>query len=192
MRKVIVSNLISLDGFIGRANGDIDWFVTNEEFFEDTPDQLDEADTFLFGRVTYEGMASYWPTQAAISDQPEIAERMNRFAKVVFSKTLDQADWNNSRLVKSDLGAEVARLRQQPGKDMLIFGSGQIVAALTQLGLIDEYRIFLNPVILGSGRPMFAGVTTSPRLRLLATKPLKSGVVALTYAPEAGRTSESG
>ena len=180
MRKVIVSNLVTLDGYIARPNGDIDWFVTNDEFFEDTPDQLDEADTLLYGRVTYQGMASYWPT--APSDP--IADRMNRFAKVVFSKTLTSADWNNSRLVKTDLGDEVRRLKGQPGKDMLIFGSGQIVAALTNLGLIDEYRIFLNPVVIGGGISMFAGVDKTVKLKLLASKPLKSGVVVLTYAPE--------
>ena len=185
MRKVIVSNLISLDGFIARPNGELDWFVTNDEFFEDTPDQLDEADTLLFGRVTYESFASYWPTEMAAEQNPgAIRDRMNNFQKVVFSTTLSEATWKNSRLVKSDLGAEVTRLKQQPGKDILIFGSGQIVAALTQLGLIDVYRIFLNPVILGSGIPMFAGVTKSVKLKLLLSKTLKSGVIALDYAPE--------
>ncbi len=183
VRKVIVSNLMTLDGYIARPNGDLDWFVTNDEFFDDTPDQMDQADTLLYGRVTYEGMASYWPTEMAAQQNPAaIRDRMNAIAKVVFSKTLDHADWNNSRIVKGDLGEEVRRMKQQPGKDMIIFGSGQIVAALTQLGLIDIYRIFLNPVIIGSGIPMFSdGI----KLKLLSSKTLKNGVVVLEYAPEA-------
>src|SRR5258707_14695564 len=113
MRKVIVSNLVTLDGYIARPNGDLDWFVTNDEFFEDTPNQLDEADTLLYGRVTYEGMASFWLSEAADA-QPAIRDRMNAFTKVVFSKTFTSADWNNSRIVKTDLGDEVRRLKQQP------------------------------------------------------------------------------
>ncbi|HVU11639.1 MAG TPA: dihydrofolate reductase family protein [Phototrophicaceae bacterium] len=183
MRKVIVSNLMTLDGSIGRPNGDLDWFVTNDEFFDDTPDQMDQADTLLYGRVTYEGMASYWPTAMAAQQNPAaITDRMNAIAKVVFSKTLDKADWNNSRLVPGDLGEEVRRMKQQPGKDMIIFGSGQIAAALSQMGLIDIYRIFLNPVALGSGIPMF---TNTIKLKLLSSRTFKNGVVVLEYAPEA-------
>lgn len=186
MRKIIVSNLVTLDGFFAGPNGEIDWFITDNEFFEDTPGMLDQADAFLFGRVTYEGMLSYWTSPAAQTDQPEIAERMNAIPKIVFSKTLDKVEWgkwDNAQLVKGDIGEAVTRLKQQPGKDMVIFGSGEIVAALTQLGLIDEYRIFLNPLIIGGGKSMFAGVTRQVNLKLAASRTFKSGVVMLTYHP---------
>ena len=187
MRKIIVSNLVTLDGFFAGPNGEIDWFVTGEDFFEDAPEQIDLVDAILFGRVTYEGMLSYWPTPAAIEGDPIIADRMNKQTKIVFSRTLDKVEWgqwNNARLIKGDLGEEVTKLKQQPGKDMMIFGSGQIVSALTQLGLIDEYRIFLNPVVLGSGKSMFEGVSKTVKLKLLGSKTFKSGVVALTYVPD--------
>ena len=187
MRKIIVSNLITLDGFFAGPNGEIDWFITGEDFFEDTPEQIDSVDALLFGRVTYEGMHSYWLSPAAIEGDPVIAERMNSQNKIVFSKTLDRVDWgkwDNARLIKGDLGEEVRKLKQQPGKNMMIFGSGQIVAALTQLGLIDEYRIFLNPVVLGKGKSMFDGVTSTVKLKLIESKTFKSGVIGLTYVPE--------
>jgi dihydrofolate reductase len=183
MRKVIVSNLITLDGFLAGPNGEIDWHVVDEEFFTFANQQLNSADTLLFGRVTYEGMASYWPTPAAVESDPIVSGQMNSIAKIVFSKTLGKAEWQNTRLVKGDLGDEIRQLKQQAGKDMLIFGSSRIVSALTNLGLIDEYRIFVNPLILGSGKPLFAGVTQPVKLRLLRTTTYQTGVVSLDYAP---------
>src|SRR5689334_15159403 len=138
--------MVSLDGFFAGPNGELDWHVVDEEFNEFAIDQLNAMDALIFGRVTYEGMLSYWPTQIAIENDPEIADKMNTLPKLVFSKTLDRVEWgqwDNARLIKGDIGEEIAKLKQQPGKDMVIFGSGSIVSTLAQLGLIDEYRILI-------------------------------------------------
>jgi dihydrofolate reductase len=186
MRKVIVSNLVTLDGLFAGPNGEIDWHVVNDEFFEDANNLLDSVDTLLFGRVTYQGMESYWTSPAAAADDPIITGKMNNLSKVVFSKTLDKVEWKHSTLVKGDIGEQVSKLKQQPGKDMVIYGSGSIVSALTELGLIDEYRIFVVPVMLGSGKPLFQGVAKPAHLKLLRTKNYKTGVVLLDYQPDRG------
>ena len=147
MRKIIVSNLMTLDGFFAGPNGEIDWFVTGEDFFADIPEVFERVDTMLFGRVTYEGMLNYWTTPEAIAADPVIAERMNTTPKVVFSRTLDKVPWDkwdNARLAKGEIGEAVTKLKQESGKDIIIFGSGTIVSQLTQLGLIDEYWLFLK------------------------------------------------
>jgi dihydrofolate reductase len=177
MRRVIVSNLASLDGFFEGVNKELDWHVVDEEFFEYAKDMLRTADTLLFGAATYEVMAAYWPT--APSD--EIADKMNNLPKVVFSKTLKKGDWNNSRLVSSNIQEEVSKLKQQPGKDIVILGSARLASFLLPLGLIDEYRAIVNPVLLGGGKPLFSGITERIRLKLITTKVFGSGVVLLSY-----------
>src|SRR5262249_2641474 len=135
----------------------------------------------------YEGMVSYWTTPEAIKNDPIISAQMNDTPKVVFSKTLDKAEWgkwNNAKVAKGNIGDEVKKLKQQPGKDMVIFGSGDIVSALTELGMIDDYRLFVVPVILGSGKPMFTGIIKQVKLKLAEAKPLKTGVVMLSYVPD--------
>jgi dihydrofolate reductase len=186
MRKIIVSNLITLDSFFAGPNGEIDWFVTGDDFFEDMPDVYERVGTHLYGRVTYEGMLSFWTTQEAIVTMPEIAAFMNSTPKAVFSRTLDKAawgKWDNARLLKGEIAEAVTTLKQEPGKDIMIYGSGTIVSQLTQLGLIDEYWLFVNPVILGSGKPEFAGITRQVRLKLTGVKAFKSGTVRLMYEP---------
>src|SRR5579859_5463618 len=161
MRKVIVSDLVSLDGLFAGPNGDISWHVVNDEFFSYALGLLNSVDTLLFGRITYQGMLSYWTSPAAISDDAVIAEKMNTTPKVVFSKTLEKVEWgkwNNARLAKDNVADEVRKLKQQPGKDMVIFGSGSIVSALTEQGLIDDYRIIVCPVVLGDGQPLFSNI----------------------------------
>ena len=140
----------------------------------------------VFGRVTYEGMLSYWTSPEAIAAMPEIAEQMNTTSKGVFSRTLDKAEWgkwDNARLAKGEISEAVTTLKQQAGKDRIIFGSGTIVSQLTQLGLIDEYWRFINPVILGSGKPEFEGITRQIRLKLTGTKAFEGGTVRLMYEP---------
>ncbi|MGA2023039.1 MAG: dihydrofolate reductase family protein [Candidatus Sulfotelmatobacter sp.] len=166
MRKVIVSNMVSLDGFFEGVNKELDWHVVDEEFHAYARDMLRKADTLLFGAATYEVMAAYWPT--APSD--EIADRMNGLSKIVFSKTLQKVTWNNS-----------SKLKQQPGKDIVILGSAQLASFLLPLGLIDEYRAILNPVLLGGGKPLFNGITERIRLKLITAKVFGSGVVLLSY-----------
>ncbi len=175
MRRIIVSNLMSLDGFFEGPNHELDWFVVDEEFFAYARDMLRSVDTIVFGRKTYQHMANYWPSAPA----EEIADQMNNLPKIVFSGTLQSAEWKNSILVKSDAAAEISRLKQLPGKDMVILGSASLASFLLQRGLIDEYRVILNPVFLGSGRPLFQDVKQRLRLKLSRTKLFGSGVVVL-------------
>ena len=185
MRKVIVSNLVSLDGFFEGPNKELDWFVVDEEFFDYARDLLGTVDTILFGRVTYQMMESYWPAET--DNDPVITDKMNNLPKIVFSKTLSSTPWgkwNNARLVKENIPEEIRKMKQQAGKDMVIFGSGILVSDFTQLGLIDEYRIILNPVVLGKGNPLFKGLQDKLNLKLLKTKTLSSGVVILYYEPK--------
>jgi len=179
MRKIIVSNYVSLDGYFAGPNGEIDWFVWDEETAEYSKELAESIDTILFGRVTYELMASYWPT--VTTEDPMITEYMNRSVKIVFSRTLERADWKNTRLIKAMNKEEILDLKKQPGKDMVIYGSGSIVSALAQWGFIDDYRLFVNPVVLGSGKPMFKGLNERLKLKLCDIKTFHCGVVLLQY-----------
>ncbi len=185
MRRIIVSNLISLDGFMEGPNRALDWFAVDQEFFGYARELLGRVDTILFGRATYQHMAGYWPTPAAAENDPFITEKMNALPKIVFSKTLQEVGWANSRLAKKALTEEVRELKQQRGQDMVIFGSGSIVSALGQAQLIDEYRLFVNPVVLGRGTPMFRNMHDRIRLKLLETRTFNSGLVGLYYRLEA-------
>lgn len=180
MRKLIMWNMVTLDGFFeGEKPWEIDWheYVWGPELERFSLDQTSTADTLLFGRRTYEGMASYWATAKG-----QIADFMNRVAKVVFSRTLDRADWNNTRLVKENAAEEVEKLKRQPGGDILVFGSANFSATLTEHGLIDEYRLGMNPLVLGGGNPLFKSGQQRMRMRLLEATPLQSGCVILRYA----------
>ncbi len=179
MRKIIVSNLVTLDGFFAGPNRELDWFVVEEQFFDYARRQLQEVDTILYGRITYEEMASFWPTAKGIDEV--IEEKMNNLQKVVYSNSMKAANWNNSVVISGDLVKEITKLKATTGKDIVIFGSGQLVSALTDYGLIDEYRLILNPVILGKGMPEFHGLSHKVDLELSDVKKLKSGVVILYY-----------
>lgn len=177
MRKVIASNVVSLDGFFESSAKQLDWVVLDEEFFQYAREMLQAADTLLFGRLTYQHMAAHWPS----APKDEIADKMNSLHKIVFSTSLKKADWNNSRLVQGNAADEIANLKQQPGKDMVILGSATLASFLLQKALIDEYRVILNPVLIGAGNPLFKGITHRVRLKLERTKVLASGVVVLYY-----------
>jgi dihydrofolate reductase len=181
MKKIIVSNYVTLDGFFAGPQGEIDWFVWNEETVEYSKELLQAIDTILFGRMTYELMAGYWPTAAAAEEDPAIIEAMNNLPKIVFSRTLEKVGWNNAKLAKGDLGEEVTALKRRPGRDIVIYGSGSIVAALAERGLIDEYLLFVNPVVLGEGKPLFKGLKERFPLELKKTQVFKNGVVLLDY-----------
>ncbi len=174
---------MTVDGFFAGPNGEIDWHVVGPEFNEYAIGMLNTIDTFLFGRVTYDLMASYWPTPEAIKNDPIVAEKMNSLAKVVFSKTVQKAEWNNSTMFGEIVPADIMKMKQAAGKDIAIFGSGTIVSTLTDLGLIDEYRLIVNPVILGKGKSLFATLEKSRKLKLQNTKPFLSGNVLLYYSP---------
>lgn len=183
MRKIIVFLVSTADGFHEGANGEFDWPNVDEEFREFSVAQLGEVDTLLFGRATYEVMASYWPTPEAERNDPAIAPLMNEIAKVVVSTTLDRAEWNNSRIIRSDVAERVAELKDRPGKDIAIFGSSALVVSLLREGLIDEVRIMVMPIALGSGNPLFTSATGRIGLSLADTRVFKSGNVLLTYEP---------
>jgi dihydrofolate reductase len=183
MRKLLVFNLITLDGYFEGPDHDISWHMADNDLNDLSKSQLEAVDTIIFGRVTYELMASYWPSMEGSLDDPIVAGFMNKTPKVVFSKSLQQAEWQNTRLVRDDMATEIIRLKQLPGKDMIIFGSGKITSTLANAGLIDEYRIIICPVILGGGTPMFAGVNNRPKLDLISTRKFDNGNVLLTYRP---------
>ena len=184
MRKVIYQNMVSLDGFFEGSNKwEIDWHVVGEEFNETAIAWLKSYDALIFGRVTYLGMASYWPTPEAVKNDPVVADLMNKIPKIVFSRSLEKAEWNNTRVVKTDVAEEIARLKSQPGKDMAIFGSADLASGLIQRDMIDEYRIFINPVVLGQGNPLFKGLQGRLHLKLVDSKIFKTGLVLLVYQP---------
>ncbi len=179
MRKVLVSNLVSLDGFFEGPNQELDWFVRDDEFFAYARELLHSVDTILFGRSTYQLMAKYWPS----APPDEIADQMNGLPKVVFSRTLNAVEWNNSKLFRGDAVEEVGKLRQVPGGDMVILGSATLASCLLQAGLIDEYRVILNPVLIGGGRPLFPDIRVRLKLRLSRTQTFRSGAIILYYTP---------
>lgn len=179
MRKAIVSNMMSLDGYLEGAKRELDWHVVDEEFFAYAAEMLNSVDTILFGRRTYEMMAAYWPQAAADA----IAEKMNGLPKVVFSRSLKSADWAHTTVLRGEAQKHVQALKQAPGGDMVILGSGALASSLLEAGLIDEYRVILNPVVLGAGRSLFQGMRERVRLRLRRVRPFRSGVVLLAYEP---------
>ena len=181
MRKLFAFNMVSLDGFFEGPNRDINWHNVDDEFNQFAIEQTSTVDTILFGRVTYELMAGYWPTPAATTDDPVIADLMNRLPKIVFSRTLQKAEWNNTRLIKDHIAEEITILKQQPGKDLALFGSANLLSTLIQMGLIDEHRIIVNPIVLGSGTPLYQGLKDKLNLKLLKTKTFRNGNVLLYY-----------
>lgn len=183
MRKLYVFNMISLDGFIARSNGDLDWHNVDKEFDDFAVEQLASTGMILFGRVTYDMMAAFWPTPGAIESDPVVAEAMNSLPKIAFSKTLQRADWSNASLAREIVAEEISALKREAGKDIAIFGSSTLVSAFSELGLIDEYRVMVNPVVLGSGIPLFDGMNRRFNLKLLKTRNFNSGNVLLYYAP---------
>jgi dihydrofolate reductase len=183
MRHVIIFMMVTLDGFFEGPNQDISWHNVDGEFNEFAVEQLNSVDTLLFGRVTYGGMASYWPTPIAAKDDPVVANQMNTKSKIVFSKTLSGVEWQNTRLVKENIPEEIMKQKQQPGKDLAIFGSSNLAVTFIQHGLIDEYRLMINPVVLGRGTPLFNGLRDKLDLKLIKTRAFKSGNVLLYYQP---------
>ena len=191
MRKLSVFNQVSLDGFIADADGDMSWAHKHDAEWNDwVSNNASGGGELLFGRVTYQQMASWWPTPMALEAMPVVAERMNNLPKVVFSRSLAQAEWQNTRLIKTELGAAVKKLKAETGPDMVLMGSASIVNQLAQRDLIDSLQLVLNPLILGAGKAMFTGVTKQLSLKLTASRVFQNGNVALTYErPHSTRSS---
>jgi dihydrofolate reductase len=183
MRKLIAFNFITLNGYYKGPKGDISWHRHGAEENADAAENLKSGGTLLFGRVTYEMMASYWPTLIAIKNDPIVAEGMNTADKIVFSRTLKKVEWNNTRVVKDNIVEEIKKMKQQSGKDMTLLGSGSILTQIAERGLIDEHQIMVDPVVLGDGTPIFKGIKHKLDLKLTMTRTFKSGVVLLCYQP---------
>jgi dihydrofolate reductase len=183
MRKLAVFNFMTLNGYFQGPTGDISWHRHGQEESEYAAEGLKSGSTLLFGRVTYEQMASFWPTPDAIKNAKVVAEGMNKADKIVFSRTLKKAEWNNTRLVKDNMVEEIKRLKQMPGKDLTVLGSGSILTQLAEAGLIDEYQLMIDPILLGDGTPIFKNLRHKLDLKLTATRTFNSGVVLLNYRP---------
>jgi dihydrofolate reductase len=186
MSKLIVFNQVSVDGYFVDAKGDMGWAHKQDpEWNGFAADNAKGGGVLLFGRRTYEMMAHFWPTPAARAANAVVADQMNALPKVVFSRTLTEASWNNTRLIKGDLVAEVRKLKAETAVGLALMGSGTIVAQLTAAGLIDEYQVVVNPIILGRGRTMFEGVEQVRPLELTNTRRFSNGNVVLWYRPAA-------
>jgi dihydrofolate reductase len=185
MRKLTVFNSISLDGYFTDKNNDMSWAhkQADAEWDAFTSENAKAGGVLLFGRVTYELMASFWPTPQAMQMMPDVAKGMNNLPKVVFSRTLDKATWNNTKLVKGDLIDEVKKMKSEAGDGMVIMGSGSIISQLSQHRLIDEYQMVLVPIVLGEGRTMFVRMTDKLNMKRTSTREFKNGNVVLTYEP---------
>ena len=186
MRRLIVFNNISLDGYFVDATGSMSWAHNTTPDAEWNAFMVENSTSravLVFGRITYDLMASFWPTPMAAQQMPAATEGMNSSQKIVFSRTMDKASWNNTRLVKTDPVAEMRKLKNEPGNDLCILGSGSIVAQLAPEGLIDEYLIAVAPVVLGKGRTMFEGVTKKLPMKRTRTHAFANGHVLLCYEP---------
>lgn len=193
MRRLTVFNSVTLDGYFTGTNGDMSWAhkaADDAEWNEFVAANASGGGALVFGGVTYRMMAGYWPTPLAFANTPVVAERMNSLPKIVFSRTLDEAAWNNTTLLRGDPTAEMRRLKGEPGDDMTILGSGSIVAQLAGAGVIDEYQVIVNPLVLGGGRTMFEGVEERLPLKLRRSRVFGNGNVLLCYEPIAQQRPE--
>ncbi len=184
MPKLVSYNMVSLDAYFTDANGDMSWAHKKDpEWQAFVSENASGGGRLLFGRVTYDLMASFWPTPFAAQSNPIVVERMNSLPKIVFSRKLDKASWNNTTLVKGELTTEVQKLKREPGPNMTIMGSGSIVAQLAGAGLIDEYQIVVSPLVLGNGRTLFEGVKKKLPMKLTKSRAFGNGNVVLCYEP---------
>jgi dihydrofolate reductase len=191
MRKLFSFMVTSLDGYHVGPEGEFDWPNVDDEFHAFSIRQLNDVDTLLFGRVTYEGMAQFWPSPEAKEGLPVTAARMNGLRKLVFSKTLTEATWENSELVTADPVATIHELKQRPGEgDIALFGSSRFTAGLLEAGVVDEVGVMVNPILLGGGVPLFTGLTHRVPLCLARTLTFRNGNVLLSYTPEAPEPPE--
>jgi dihydrofolate reductase len=185
MRRVILDTITSLDGYFTSLRNSIDWFGFDDDEWAWSRDINRRVDTMLYGRVTYEEFRQFWPTQEpkSMGVDPVLIEQLNSLQKVVFSRTLAKAAWKPATLVRGSPGEAVRKLKRQPGKDLVVVGSGTLVGSLLREGLIDEYFIRVRPIILGSGRPIFVDPDGRHTLKLVSAKTFKTGVVGLHYEP---------
>jgi len=188
MRKLIFFMHTSLDGFVAGPKGEMNWIKVDDELFDFVGTMTDQSDTALYGRVTYQMMENYWPTAG---DQPNASKHdiehstwYNKVPKVVLSRTLNESDLKNTKVFNDHLAENINQLKQQEGKNIIIFGSPSASNSILKVGLVDEFWIFVNPILLGQGMPLFKDITQSIHLRLIESKTFNNGVIALHYAAE--------
>jgi dihydrofolate reductase len=185
MKKLIFFMHTSLDGFVAGLKGEMNWIYVDEDMFDFVATMTDKADTALYGRVTYEMMQNYWPEAGA---QPNASRHdkehsawYNKVSKIVLSRTLSEKGLHNTIVISDHLSEKINKIKEQNGKNILIFGSPSASHSLMRLGLIDEFWLFVNPILLGKGIPLFKDVAEITKLKLLETKTFAGGVVALHY-----------
>jgi dihydrofolate reductase len=184
MKKIIFQIMISLDGYYEGPNGEINWHNVDEELNNHAINLLNNVDTLLFGRKTYDLMVNFWPTKLAAEADPVVAKLMNQHNKVVVSRTLEGVNWgNNTLLINHNVVEEIENLKVQNGKDIALFGSSNLATTLIGHGLIDEFRVIVCPVILGGGSILFNGLQEMTDLKLQKTTMLQSGKIILQYTP---------
>ena len=185
MRKLVSFMHVSLDGFVGGPQGEMDWIIVNEDMFSLAGEQTDRSDTALYGRLTYQMMNSYWPTAAdkpnASKHDKQHSEWYNKVAKVVLSKTMKGATLHNTTVISDNVTSEITRLKEMPGKEIVIFGSPSASHSLMADDLIDDFWLFINPVLLGQGIPLFKGLKNRKKLKLVTSQTFASGVVCVHY-----------
>jgi len=186
MRSLIFFMHTSLDGFVAGPNGEMDWINLDEAMFDFVGIMTDKSDTALYGRVTYEMMQAYWPTAGekpnATKHDIEHSTWYNSVSKIVLSKTLNDTELHNTKVISDRLSDHINELKQQKGKNILIFGSPGASQALLNQGLIDEFWLFVNPIILGQGMPLFKDITGTTKLKFIESKTFACGVIAIHYA----------
>jgi dihydrofolate reductase len=192
MRKLVVSMNVTLNGYMAGPYGELDWHTPywDSQLSRAVTQQLGTADTLLLGRATYSAIAPYWQAQQGnqfgAREDADYADMINRCEKVVFSRTLKNVSWRNSRLAGRNVIKEVSALKHSPGKDLLVYGSGKLVATLTKLHLVDEYRFWVYPVVLNKGHPLFKGLKERLSMRPAKISVFDSGVVLLCYEAKFG------
>jgi len=186
MRRLTMFNNLTLDGFFTDRNGTTRWAHerdADEEWTAFSSENANRGGALVFGRVTYDEMASFWPTPEAHKMMPVVAKRMNEMPKIVFSRKLDKVSWQNTTLVKTDPVEAIRELKKEAGPDLAIMGSGTIVSQLTAARLIDEYQFVITPFILGKGRTLFESVQDKLNLKMVGSRSFKNGNVFLRYEP---------
>jgi dihydrofolate reductase len=185
MKKIIAVEWLSLDGFFSGPKGETDWFVMDEGTGKYLSNLFKTIDTIMLGQVTFNMFSAYWPKPDPADGNPkELTDFMNNSQKIVFSKSLKKTDWNNSVIIKDISAVKINKLKQETGKNIVIFGSGSIVSKLTKLGLIDEYQFLVNPVFLGNGKTIFKTKEAKSKLKLLNAKKFEGGNMMLHYEAE--------
>ena len=185
MRQLVLFMHVSLDGFVAGPNGEMDWIKVDEDLFDYAGKQTDQSDTALYGRITYEMMDNYWPTAAekptASRHDKQHSEWYNKVAKVVISKTMQGEHLPNTTIISNNIAEEIIKLKESTGKDIVVFGSPSAAHLLMEDNLIDDYRIFVNPILLGTGIPLFNNINHRMPLQLIDHSVIGSGVVCLHY-----------